>query len=537
MAVSRNDASSERQFMSLGEDGRGSSRRRPVRAWMRSAALMVLAAAMTACGAGPQRQTLQVGTPPPAECNGSDSARPPATAAAKRAVAYSSPPQGLSPITPQFFGMHVDVQALPGGNPPLPWPTFPFGTIRMHDTETSWNEIQTSCSPANYDFTMLDQWRTLYQLNEATNPAGNYRLLFTIYSTPVCISSNPDFDCNFSSGGNNIAGTCEPPSDLDSTPGAGDGKGPDTNFINFLVAFEQHLAATSTLPQIHDFEIWNEPNNYPFWNGNMTQLARMAQDARCVIKGEDCSRYAAPSLTGLDTSALMHTPPPVTTTDETSTNLNSPSGWLTAYWPYGGLFADIVDFHGYVEPGDPVEGVLTVAQSVQQAVASTNLPIWDTELGYSTADVCDPYTQAGWLAKAYLLQPGAGISSVDWFEYGATNVGTLYNFGVGENTAANDYGVLYSWLEGATPTGSCTNPSGTVWTCDFTLAGGAQAEAVWDSSQSCKSTDGTENCTTSNFTPKAVYTQYLDLQGGNSVPVASGSTVPIGVEPILLESQ
>ncbi len=215
-------------------------------------------------------------------------------------------------------------------------------------------------------------------------------------------------------------------------------------------------------------------------------------------------------VTGIDPTAQMLTPPPVTSSDETNTALNSPSGWLSNYLPLGGQYADIIAYHGYVEPGDPVEGVLPLAQSIT-AVAGTK-PVWDTELGYSSADVCDPDEQAGWLAKAYLLQAGVGIQRVAWFEYGASNVGSLtLPSEASENTAGMDYSVLYGWLVGSTPTGACSS-SGNVWTCGFTLLGGAQAEAVWDSSQSCTSTSGTDSCTSSNFSPSATYTKYLDLR-------------------------
>jgi hypothetical protein len=211
---------------------------------------------------------------------------------------------------------------------------------------------------------------------------------------------------------------------------------------------------------------------------------------------------------------------------------------MTAYLAAGGgQYADIIGFHGYVEPGDPVEGVLTVAQSIKpvaSAASFSSKPIWDTELGYSSADVSDLYTQAGWLAKAYLLQAGLGIQRVAWFEYGATNVGTLTLAGGGLNQAGIDDSTLYNWLEGATATGPCTS-SGTVWTCGLTLASGAQAEAVWDSAQSCSVVDSSESCTFSNFTPSSVYTTYEDLQGGTH-SITACSTVSIGVEPILLES-
>jgi hypothetical protein len=103
--------------------------------------------------------------------------------------------------------------------------------------------------------------------------------------------------------------------------------------------------------------------------------------------------------------------------------------------------------------------------------------------------------------------------------------------GSGLNAAGNAYGVLYDWLASATPTGACAS-SGNVWTCGFTLSGGVQAQAVWDASQTCSK--GT--CGTSNFTPDSVYKTYKDLQGG-SHSISSGSTVPIGAEPIFLESQ
>jgi hypothetical protein len=291
---------------------------------------------------------------------------------------------------------------------------------------------------------------------------------------------------------------------------------------------------SDSLPKIEYWEVWNEPNDITLWNGTLAQLARMAQDARCVIVGgTDCNSLTNYSAKGIDPTAQMLTPPPVTSSDQTNTSLNSPSGWMSAYLAAGGgQYADIIGFHGYVEPGDPVEGVLTVAQSIAPVAATAGLsskPIWDTELGFSSADVADPYMQAGWLAKAYLLQAGLGIQRVTWFEYGATNIGTLTLAGGGLNQAGIDYSVLYKWLEGATPTGTCAS-SGTVWTCGFTLASGAQAQAVWDSAQRCSP------CTFSNFTPSSVYTTYEDLQGG-AHSITAGSSVPIGAEPILLESQ
>ncbi len=506
-------------------------------AWLKIATGLVLAASMVGCGvstASKSSSTPTTPTPPVANCAGtSGSAAAPASA--KRAFARASAaPQTLSPITPQYFGMHIDVQALPGGKPPLAWPTFPIGTIRMNSTETRWSDIDT-CQGCAYDFTILDQWRNLYQEHEVGNPAGDYQIIFTFSSVPQYISSNPSDGCNFVSTSGHQPGSCDPPTDVNA-----DGTGTDATFTNFVTALAQHVNGDG-LPNVHYWEMWNEPNDITLWNGSVQQLARMAQDARCVIIGTNCNSLTTYTATAIDPTAQMLTPPPVTSTDETDTALNSPSGWLAAYLPVGGQYADIIAYHGYVEPGDPVEGVLTLAQTIEPAATAANFPskpIWDTELGYSSADVCDQDVQAGWLAKAYLLQAGVGIQRVAWFEYGASNVGSLTVDGPGtaENTAALDYSVLYNWMVDATPTGLCTS-SGTVWSCGFTLPGNVQAEAVWDSSQTCSAKTGSEVCTSSNFSPGSTYTKYVDLQGDPATSITAGSTVPIGAEPILLESQ
>jgi hypothetical protein len=518
----KNEDCAEPQNMSTSGASRVGSHLAAFKTWFPLAAVSVFATSLAACGGGTGTPATTTPTPP-VSCSGSTSSVVPVAKAAAPASA-----QALSPLSPQYFGMHIDVGAI-ATPPTLAWPAIPFGMIRMHSTETRWNDIDQGGGV--YDFSTLDQWRSLYQQNEVGNPAGNYQLVFTMYSTPAYISSNPTDACDFSSTSGHPAGSCDPPADV-----CADGTGTDATFTNFVTALAQHMNNDS-LPKIHYWEIWNEPNDVTFWNGTLPQLARMAQDARCVIVGTNCNSLTTYPATGIDPTSQMLTPPPVTIRDETNPALDSPSGWMTAYLAAGGgQYADIIGFHGYVEPGDPVEGVLTVAQSIEpvaSAAGFSSKPIWDTELGYFSADVSDPYTQAGWLAKAYLLQAGLGIQRVAWFEYGASNVGTLTLPGGGLNQAGIDYSVLYYWLGGATATGPCTS-SGTVWTCGFTSASGAQAEAVWDSAQSCSVVNSSESCTFSNFSPNPVYTTYEDLQGGSHT--ISGSSVSIGVEPILLES-
>ncbi|MFY9979937.1 MAG: hypothetical protein WAK22_17045, partial [Candidatus Sulfotelmatobacter sp.] len=134
-------------------------------------------------------------------------------------------------------------------------------------------------------------------------------------------------------------------------------------------------------------------------------------------------------------------------------------------------------------------------------------------------------------AVIYLLQWSDGISRMYWYSYGNGATGTLTNTDGSLNEAGTAYGVVEGWMVGATLTSPCS-ASGTVWTCAFKNAKGTQVLAVWDAGQSC--TGGT--CTTSNYSPSATYTQYVDLTGAtHTISASASNTAPIGIKPILLE--
>ena len=92
------------------------------------------------------------------------------------------------------------------------------------------------------------------------------------------------------------------------------------------------------------------------------------------------------------------------------------------------------------------------------------------------------------------------------------------------------YQQVENWMVGAVPTGQCTS-KGNIWTCDYTRANGYQAEAIWDTSQTCSN----NVCTTNSQPVPSQYIHYRDL-GGNTTNISGGS-VPVGAKPILLENQ
>jgi hypothetical protein len=85
-------------------------------------------------------------------------------------------------------------------------------------------------------------------------------------------------------------------------------------------------------------------------------------------------------------------------------------------------------------------------------------------------------------------------------------------------------------MVGRSMTSTCSS-IGAIWNCTLTAPGGYQGLVVWDTSESC----GGGTCQTHAYSVGAQYLQYRDLSG-NVNPV-SGSSVPIGIKPILVENQ
>ncbi|MGC1373969.1 MAG: glycosyl hydrolase [Candidatus Sulfotelmatobacter sp.] len=407
--------------------------------------------------------------------------------------------------------MNPDVEVSMGQ---VPWPSsFYFGSIRLWGTDTTWADIEPS-NPASTppNWSGLDNWLSLAESHGVTN------LVYTFgKGTPSWISSDPtDPTCTKPGSTNPTLGWCDPPSDVDSG---------DTSFKNFVTAIVQHVAG-----QIGAWECINEPDVSEEWTGTTAQTLTMCTDMYNIVKQ-------------LDPSALVLTPAPANGSSlEAETGNGKAVPWLTSYLQAGGgKYADVIAFHGYSRalPPTPIqtepELVSNLAQSIVSAASSNGVgsyPVWDTEVGFNNdtdpGDITDPDQQAAYVAVVYLLQWSDGISRMYWYSYGNGATGTLTDGSI-LNEAGTAYGVVEQWMVGSTLTSPCS-ASGTVWTCAFKNAKGTQVLAVWDAGQSC--TGGT--CTTSNYSPSATYTQYVDLTGATHT-ISASNTAQIGVKPILLE--
>lgn len=381
----------------------------------------------------------------------------------------------------------------------LDMPTVPVAGLRLWGTNTFWNVMNTA--PGVYDFSQLDLWIAAAQAN-------NHDLIYTFGMVPNFASSNPSLVCGTSP----PAGSCAPPKDVNA-----DGSGTDQYFKDFVTAIVTHAAG-----QIKYWEMWNEPTVVGYWQGNNAQMLRMAQDAYGIIKS-------------IDPTALVTTPSP-------STGIYGVSNWMGPYLALGGgKYADIISFHGYSWSSNwgvwPVpEDIVPLVENLKVQTTlygQNNKPLWCTEGSWGDTSgngFTDPDLRAAYITRHYLLQESEGVQRYYWFAWDNQGDGLLDT----TSNSLTEWGTAYpqveGWIVGSTPTGKCVQ-NGTVWTCNYTKSGGFQAEAIWDTSQSCSN----GFCSTSNMSVGSQYVRYLDI-AGNSHAITN-ATVPVGAKPIFLENQ
>lgn len=431
------------------------------------------------------------------------------------AITVVTPPANAIPAAYLGMSMNGGINGISGQQP---WPVVPFGAVRLWDADVSWSDIvsmmpptpDTCSSPNPYDWTKLDSW--LSQI-----PAHGADILYTFGRVPAWASSDPtDATCGFA------PGSCDPPSDVNST---------DQLFKDFVTCLVGH-SQQSTTGHIKYYELWNEMDNPPSWNGTTAEMARMNGDAVQIIQS-------------LDPSAVILTPSVII---EGSTGRNYLQGYLPAAASFLPSIGGIA-FHGYVQmSGEPLvpENISTYLSETKSILTSAGLgskPLFDTEASWgdptvSNPNFTDPDLQAGFLARMYLLQWSESVARFYWYQWNNKSDGILWtpspNDPSGPGTVLAPgiaYGQIYQWLVGAVMSQAC-GQNGSVWTCELTSLNGYQALAVWDASQNCSN----GNCTTSNFTVPSPYIQYRDL-AGNLTPLAGQTSVAIGAKPILLENQ
>ena len=425
------------------------------------------------------------------------------------------------------------------------YPTVNYSLQRFWDSPPlQWPSINTASGV--YDFSNLDSTLALAYTSGVTTG------MYTLARTPPWATSNPnDTSCYYTtatSGGGN--GECDPPNDLNS-----DGTGPNAIWKAWITAIATHVNSPSYLQthaHIQYWEIWNEPDSQSFWNGSFAQLARLTEDANCIITGRGVIHESgngtatACTATPIDRTAKIvmasgHATGSLLTYAQNHLYCNaSPTGYQLPCPIPGNAVAsaiDIVNFH--MKPGNqqgntcPPPTACTPESAMQLYISSIEgmlqpaelaKPLWNGEASYAEAGFTGAYTDpdmaASFMSRIYLIDWSLGIQGIAWYDWS-----NLQNQPAQVQTA---YQQTYNWLAGSSLLTPCA-ASGTVWSCTINRSG-IQYLILWDSAQSCS--NGV--CTTSNQTVGSLWSQYQDMTSASTATSISGHLVPVGIKPVIL---
>jgi Putative Ig domain len=423
------------------------------------------------------------------------------------------------------------------------WPNQSYGMQRFWDSPgTQWPDINTASGV--FDFTLLDSDLAL------AYSKGTMDGMYTLSRTPTWATSNPnDTSCNETTGLGGGNGECDPPIDLNS-----DGSGTNAIWKAWITAIASHVNSsgyTASHAHIKYWEIWNEPDTKGFWVGSIAQLARMTEDANCIITGrgvihQNGNGTATPcTATAIDPTAQIvmssaHAKGGALAYGQNELYCNdSPSGTdLPCPNPLNAIATavDIINFH--MKPGNetgnncpaptpctPESAMQMYVSNIQGILQPAELakPLWNGEAQYSTTGFINAYTDpdmaASFMPRFYLLNWTLGVDGMAWY---------YANSSAEPDEAITAYQQTYNWLVDASLVTPCA-ASGTVWSCTISSSG-TQYLIMWDTAQSCAN----GLCSTKNQTVGSQWTQYRDMTTASSPITISGGVVPIGIKPVLL---
>jgi hypothetical protein len=426
------------------------------------------------------------------------------------------------------------------------WPSVSYGMQRFWDSPPlQWPYLNTASGV--FDFTNLDSDLALAYSKGAMDG------MYTLARTPPWATSDPtDTSCSYTgtdSGDGN--GECDPPIDLNA-----DGTGTNAIWKAWITAIAAHVNSpgyTASHAHIKYWEIWNEPDTMLFWTGSFAQLARLTEDANCIITGrgvihESGDGTATPcNATPIDPTALIvmaaaHAKGGALTFGQNELYCNDtagiPSNELPCPNPPNAIATavDIVNFH--MKPGNetgnncPAPIPCTPESAMQMYVSNVEgmlqpaelaKPLWNGEAQYSRTGFinayADPDMAASFMPRFYLLDWSLGITGNAWY-YADSQAEPVQ--------AETSYQQTYNWLVNATLVTPCA-AIGTVWSCTISNSG-TQSLILWDTSQSCAN----GSCTTANQVVGSQWTQYQDMTTASSPIAISGHVVPVGIKPVLL---
>jgi len=338
-------------------------------------------------------------------------------------------------IPKAFFGLHIHK-----GATTTPWPSIPFGSLRLWDCYCTWADIEPQ--KGKWNFNLLDKFIDLAEQHGVD-------ILLPIGMPPPWASARPNEPPDFRKG------SAAEPRNMEDWD----------DYVRTL--------GTRYKGRVRYWELWNEPNLKQFYTGDPQHLVAIEKDAYGILTRLDASnRLVSPSPTG---------------------DYTGPS-WLDSFLASGGgSFANIIGFHLYVTPKAP-EAMVPLIQKVQKVLVSHQLlaykPIWDTETGWfihsdvkpvqgtSIFPVVEADNAAAYVIRTYVLAWAAGVQRLFWYDWDSAAMG-LSEQGKAAKPAATAYGEVYNWLVGSVMNTCDSDRSGT-WVCQLGREGNYSGYIVWN---------------------------------------------------------
>lgn len=436
-------------------------------------------------------------------------------------TSISTPPPPVNPVTPapvggiqpSFFGFQCGTgnnscpnEAWPNGTVAQP------GTLRLWDSGTFWNDIETSVG--QYNFATLDGWLDTIAAQNKTNVwAVPINVIYT-FGFVACVESQ-------STTNQTPKGCIYPPNDFSASLSG------SLAFNNFVTALVQHCSPAGNCVKdlIKNFEMWNEPNNATFWHD--TTATGELEVYRMVYPAVKIIRDNVPKATIMTMASTV--------------DAQYTAQWLQYENQYppaaGGTLSDMVVWHQYlnsgtseVAPDDPANvSRLSGMLSAIQAVPGWATKPWEiTETGFQA--YIPPYNCGfsasdciGQMVRWQLMVLSLNSNGMAWYSWYA-NIGSDPNF-----AAAWSY--MMKNALGGTFTSSCSSSDGVTWTCGFKETSGKTAQWVW----STNSSGGSSYTVPSGYSNAISFNGNTPSSPSSSTPVSAGQSINVATMPTLLE--
>ncbi|WP_293935309.1 beta-galactosidase [Iodobacter sp.] len=353
-------------------------------------------------------------------------------------------------VSKDYFGMHVH-----RSNQNKLWLNSGLGSIRLHDANVTWLDLQPS--PDSWKWAWLDG-----MVNRAT--AANVSILLPLQGTPAWASRTPELKAAYGYGANAM------PSNLAAWE----------NYVEAVVSrYRGKIAA---------YEIWNESNLSHFFSGNPEDLALLTKSAVKIIRQIDPeAKVVCPS--GVGDYGIK---------------------WFKRLLATEVMSdCDVISYHFYTKH-QPPESMLPIIDDIKIAIRAAGYqrkPLWNTETGWliDTPEGVDPvlagfkadakklndFESVSYLLRSFILGAGADLGRFYWYSWDHPSMGITKGRGTGWRPAAIAFKNLTVILDGGVV--EPCRLSADQWVCNGSLKDGRKGFWVWSTKSTMKNFSGIYN--------------------------------------------